>query len=78
MVDFDVPFSPLTAFTLSVVLPAALVLLVIATVSVEFIAKRAATRNAWNAIAIGLAFTCLATYIVGVSLPLLQLIEGLS
>jgi hypothetical protein len=77
-VDFDVPMSPVTALALSIVLPAALVLLVIATVAVELVAKGAAIRNAWNAIAIGLALTCLATYIVGVSLPLLQLIEGLS
>lgn len=78
LVEFDVSFSPMTAFALSVVLPAALVLLVIVTVGVEISVKGAATRNMWNAIAIGLALTCLTTYTIGVGLPLVQLIENLS
>ena len=68
----------MTAFALSVVLPAALVLFVIVAVGVEISVKGAATRNMWNAIAIGLALTCSATYTIGVGLPLVQLIENLS
>lgn len=78
LLEFEVSISPMSALALSVFLPVALVFLVVATVGVEIGAKGAASRNTWNAIAIGLGLVCLAIYTIGVSLPLLQLIYNLS
>jgi hypothetical protein len=78
LVEFELPISPMTSWALGLVLPIVLALVVSATVAIELVAKRATTRNAWNATAICLALACLAAYIIGVALPLIQLIQGLS
>ena len=76
--EFELPWPTITTLALNIVLPVALIALVITTITIELVVKGPATKNTWNAVAIGLALACLATYIIGVSLPLMQLIHDLS
>jgi hypothetical protein len=76
--EFEIAFSPLTSFALGIALPISLVIVVVATIAIELLAVRHSVQNAWNVTAICLALACLAAYIIGVSLPLMSLIEGLS
>ena len=76
--EFEIAFSSMTSFALGIVLPIFLVIVVVATIAIELLAERHSVKNAWNATAICLALACLGAYIIGVSRPLMVLIEGLS
>jgi hypothetical protein len=76
--EFEVQFSAATSFALSWVLPACLFLTLGITVAVELLVRQRTIQNAWNSIALGVALACIAVYVAGVALPLLELIKALS
>lgn len=75
---FEIPWPTITTLALNIALPVAVIALVITTIIIELVAKGPTTKNTWNAVAIGLSLICLAAYIIGVSVPLMQLIQALS
>jgi hypothetical protein len=78
LTEFNIRLSPMTHLALGVVLPISLVVILVATTAIELLSVRQAVKDAWNAAAIGLALACLTAYAIGVSLPLMQIIERLS
>src|SRR5688572_17993145 len=76
--EFELPLSPMTSFVLGPVLPILLAVVVVATIPMEFIPQFRRIANLWNAGVFALASGCLGLYAVGVFLPLMTLIKGLS
>ncbi len=76
--DFDLKFPTLTTAVLSPVLPILLGALLALAVSRALLARTDASSNTWNAVIVCLALSCLAVYVAGVFLPLMQLMSALS
>jgi hypothetical protein len=77
-IEFELPLPQVALLALGPALPAALAVILVATIAKEFMPRWGAVADLWNVGVVCLSLIGLGLYVAGIFAPLMDLMEALS